>query len=152
MNAIVEGRHASAEETADETPARCMEFVGKAAGALSRGLFNTVRVGYKWADLSVGEMVCLACTEVAGGLAHDYVDAMVVHVATGEVRDLVRGHSAMNLSTRDEGNPETRDLELGLELRRHYGMGPDVATKVGTVVYLVPDMQEYEESGPVDEG
>ncbi len=129
-----------AAEMPDEeyAPPRHMEFVGVDADVLRRGLFNTVRVGRRWADLSIGEVVRLVCTDEAR--QHRVIgstDAMVVFVATGEVHELIRGHSATNFSVRGEGNPNTRDLALAMEMRGHYNMGPDVITKGGTVVYFL---------------
>ncbi len=117
---------------------RDMEFVG--VGVLHEGLFNTVRVGRKWADLQVGEVVRLTCTEIAGGFVVDSLEATVVHVDTGPIHELIRGHSATNFSVRGESNPETRENKLAMEIRGHYGLGtgPDMVTKSGTVVYFMP--------------
>ncbi len=117
---------------------RRMEFVGVDVDGLCGGLFSTIRVGRRWADLSVGEAERLVCTDEAGGPAVSSVVAMVVHVVTGTVHDLIRGHSATNFSVRGEANPETRELALAVELRGHYDMGPGVVTRGGTVVYLMP--------------
>ena len=135
MNMMVESGEDEAE---GETSTRVMEFVGADVDVLAKGMFNTLRVGRRWADLKVSDAVRLACTVEARGPETSSVMAMVVHVGTGEVRDLIRSHSAMNFSVRDEDNPETRELALGMELRDHYGFGPHVATMGGTVVYFMP--------------
>ena len=126
------------EETEEVTPLRVMEFVGVSVGELNKGMFNTMRVGRRWADLEVGDTVRLACTVEAGGPETGSIMAMVAHVATNTVYDLIRSHSAMNFSVRDEANPETRELALCMELRGHYGLGLHVATMGGTVVYFMP--------------
>ncbi len=119
---------------------RDMEFVGVDVNVLHEGLFNTVRIGRKWADLQVGEVVRLTCTEIAGGFVVDSLEATVVRVDTGPIYELIRSHSATNFSMRGESNPETRENKLAVEIRGHYGMGtgPDTITKSGTVVYFMP--------------
>ncbi len=119
---------------------RDMEFVGVNIDVLYEGLFNIVRVGRKWADLQVGEVVRLTCTEIAGGFVVDSLEATVVRVDTGPMHELIRGHSATNFSVRGESNPETRENKLAMEIRGHYnlGTGPDMVTKSGTVVYFMP--------------
>lgn len=144
QKAIDEGTNES--EMPDEEyvpPTRVMEFVGVAVETLARGLFNTVRVGRKWADdLQVGEVVELTCTASPKGEVLGRLYGTVVHVGTGEVQDLIRGHSATNFSVRDEGNPGTRELALGMELRGHYNLGPHVVTMGGTVVYFMPSSDD----------
>jgi hypothetical protein len=122
----------------EATHERVMDFVGVSIHTLTRGLFNTIRLGNKWADLKVGEVITLASLEEHRGVPIGTAIAMVAYVDLGEMRDVIRSHSALNFSVRDQRNPESRDHMLGLELRGIYGMGPDLYTKTGTVVYLEP--------------
>ncbi len=134
---IPTGTGVVAVEVDTVAPTRVMEFVGVDVGVLAAGMFNTMRVGRRWADLRVGETVRLTCTEEAGGPEVGDLEATVVHVATGVVHELVRGHSATNFSVRDEPNPPTRDAALNMELIGIYN-DPDATIKGGTVVYLMP--------------
>ena len=112
-----------------------MEFNETAHVAdLAKGLFSTVRVGRKWADLCPGDALDLACMD--GNL-----QALVLHVEVGELPELARSHSAMDSRVRGERNPATREAAMMAGLGRLYGVDPEGLT--GVAVYLMPRPEPF---------
>lgn len=110
-----------------------MEFVGADVGDTLHGLFNTFRLGDKWAGLSVGEPLRV----VVNGEEQDG-HATVRTVFHGRFDDVLLEHTALNHGVDRHAPVPERRLALQGILRECYGRSL-LPTDHVTVVYMTRD-------------
>ncbi len=113
-----------------------MEFRGSSEESL-RGLFNTFRMGDKWADLEPGDTVDLVLTKYPDNAEHELNPrpAVVGAVCRGPLHDMLAMHSGLNHGC-SQSQPADRRIELWRILRDMYGIENVKDGDACVVVYL----------------
>ncbi len=120
--------------------ARVMEFVGKGVEANMEGLFNTFRIGNKWADVQPMEILDINVRDSMDDEPRrpdsnaDHAVPIVMSVHVGELGDMLQMHVGLNHGVRGQAMPEDKRLELRRILRKAYGRVLDESKCV--VVYI----------------
>ena len=114
---------------------RVMEFVGESDEdlGLDARLFNTFRVGKKWADIEEGDLISMLLVD---GDRREWVgDAVVLAMDEGNLDNMLDKHAGMNHATRSLRYAASQRTALALALTRAYGRRL-TSDDVGVVVYL----------------
>jgi hypothetical protein len=115
-----------------EDERRTIQFKG--ALPVIDGPWNTFRLGTKWADLRIGEIVKLEVVEPLPGQTVESATAEVAGVFKGPFGTMMREHAERNMCAVSSASVTAADLLE--ELESIYGEENTAAETIYTVVYL----------------
>ena len=135
----VEDTEPQPEDAAEDGIPRQMEFVGPVLGSHEKlsGLFNTFRMGKKWADATPFEYLDLVVMETKDKDAKRHTltgDTVVLAVHQGQLGDMIELHAGLNHGC-SQAMPADRKAELLSIMREVYGNGVELHHPC-TVVYV----------------